>query len=343
MKTANALGQRVAYRYPGTLLKGSLVQRYKRFLADIDFSSSNHINKSDQESDVKTVYCPNTGSMYGLLPSEIVPRPCVCSVAPLGSTRKYDNTLEMIMDNGAWVGIHSALANNIVKNCLLQGWIDEYSGFNVLNSEVTVSQHCKLDFELLWTNSTDTENTGSTIPHTTRSKATTRKRKISQSSKISSTDEKGSSKVEVISHPASAVVSPTRRVLLEVKSVTLAVPVPSPGTNVPGATLGSNTQIYSAQFPDCVSTRAQKHCQYLTDHVTQSRGEAAILFLIQRDDCTYFSASTFDPEYGKLLSRASQAGVRILPYVCKLNPEDGVIELVRKVPFVDSYLDLSLS
>lgn len=371
------LSRQVAYRYPYSLIQGSLIQRYKRFLADIDFiSSSNVETKSSINSDIKTVYCPNTGSMYGLLPtSSTVPRLCACSVAPVGTIRKYDNTLEMILDNNVWVGIHSSLANNIVKNCLKQGWITEYTGFDILNSEVTVKENCKLDFELLWTDNSNT------ITHNGTSNTNNSHNEIMSviESKINSgihediiTQSKGKRKTNTSLNPSSkrkkSILVPSlssggtisRRVLLEVKSVTLSVLQPYLPSN-PSSTssssidinsidsiIGSNdmtpqVQVYSAQFPDCVSTRAQKHCQYLSDHVSQSGGEAAILFLIQRDDCSTFSASSFDPTYGKLLSRASQVGVKILPYVCKLDPTDGTIELIRKVPFVDTYLDMSLS
>jgi DNA-binding sugar fermentation-stimulating protein len=370
---AITLSRRVAFRYPCSLNQGLLIQRYKRFLADIDFPSSSVIdgtktsnnNNNNNNNVMKTVYCPNTGSMYGLLPSPSLPRQCACSIAPVGSTRKYEHTLEMILDNACWVGIHSSLANNIVKSCLLHGWVDEYTGFSALNTEVTVNENCKLDFELLWT---DTNNNNNNNKEVVENDTTTnllyedqidknlyRKSKTNRSIEKASTSSSSSSSKRSKKPSSSSSDSNgggvTRRVLLEVKSVTLAVPVTrgdsrsSPSSSSP--VLPPTTApvvVYSAQFPDCVSTRAQKHCQYLTEHVTQSRGgEAAIVFLIQRDDCSTFSASSFDPTYGKLLSRASQAGVRILPYVCKLDPVDGTIELIRQIPFVDTYLDLSLS
>jgi len=361
---------RVAFRYPCSLIQGLLIQRYKRFLADIEFPSSSLLiddgtktSYNDNNNNMKTVYCPNTGSMYGLLPSPSLSRQCACSIAPVGSTRKYEHTLEMILDNACWVGIHSSLANNIVKSCLLHGWVDEYTGFSALNTEVTVKENCKLDFELLWTDTTTTNNNNKEIfeNDTTTNllyedqidKNSYGKRKANQAIEKTSASSSSSKRSKKTSSSDSNGGVVTRRVLLEVKSVTLAVPVTHGDSHSHSSSSSSSpvlppttapVVVYSAQFPDCVSTRAQKHCQYLTEHVTQSRGgEAAIVFLIQRDDCSTFSASSFDPTYGKLLSQASQAGVRILPYVCKLDPVDGTIELIRQIPFVDTYLDLSLS
>ena len=109
---------------------GKLVTRYKRFLADIVFDDN---NKSDvglsSSTDIPTangsetshatvVHCPNTGSMYNLIPPSNSNPACACSVAPDDAKRKYRHTLEMIMENNTWVGVHSALANKMVENAL---------------------------------------------------------------------------------------------------------------------------------------------------------------------------------------------------------------------------------
>ena len=92
-----------------------------------------------------------------------------------------------------------------------------------------------------------------------------------------------------------------------------------------------------AEFPDAVSTRGQKHLRTLTDYVRQG-GNAAILFLVQRDDCSVFSASAIDPTYVQLLHEASVAGVHILPYHCRLDPSAGTVSLLGRLPFVDTYV-----
>lgn len=119
-----AVKDRIIYSY-GELRKGILVSRYKRFLADIDFETVSKHSQSSippidgaKEATVTVVHCPNTGSMYNLVPPSNMSPQCACSTAPEGTKRKYLNTLEMIRENNAWVGVHSALANKMVEKAL---------------------------------------------------------------------------------------------------------------------------------------------------------------------------------------------------------------------------------
>jgi DNA-binding sugar fermentation-stimulating protein len=117
---------KIIYSY-SSLRSGILVNRYKRFLADIEFepeaisaklSASSVSTVDDSIAGITVVHCPNTGSMYKLIPPTNTRPECACSTAPEGSKRKYPNTLEMIKENDAWVGVHSALANSMVENAL---------------------------------------------------------------------------------------------------------------------------------------------------------------------------------------------------------------------------------
>ncbi|EFJ40465.1 hypothetical protein VOLCADRAFT_99746 [Volvox carteri f. nagariensis] len=76
-----------------------------------------------------TCHCPNTGPMTGLLDWPLSPVVCSVSSAP---GRKYPHTVEMLQvpgpahqggrqgprRGGAWVGVHSALANQLVSELL---------------------------------------------------------------------------------------------------------------------------------------------------------------------------------------------------------------------------------
>lgn len=252
----------VIFTYPNQLRRSILQRRYKRFLADVEWCETGI---------VETVHCPNTGSMLNLTePVNILPQ-CVCSVAANNTKRKYAHTLEMIQSEGAFVGVHSALANKMVENALLAGLISECKGFQSLKREVEVKMKelSKIDFEL--------------------------------------------------SFPGGS------KMLLEVKSVTLRM-------------VGASSV---AVFPDCVSERGQKHLRCLTTHV-QNGGSAGILFLIQRNDITEFSACDLDPQYVFLLHQAFTAGVVILPYRCALDPDAGTVTLLDRVPFVDTYVENEL-
>ncbi len=239
------------------------MKRYKRFLADVEWGCA-----LEKGPSLETVYCPNTGSMLNLIePFNTLPQ-CICSVTN-NTKRKYTHTLEMIQaQQGSWVGVHSALANDMVENALVAGLIDGCRDFQTLKREVKVDTDeepmSRVDFELSW--------------------------------------EGG------------------KMMLLEVKSVTLRL--------LDGST--------AAVFPDAVSERGQKHLRCLTAHVRKG-GHAGVLFLIQRDDVTEFSASDLDPQYVRLLHEAAAAGVVVLPYRCALDPEAGTVTLLDRLPFVDTY------
>ena len=82
-------------QFPTPLLRGTLIQRYKRFLADIRLDSG----------EVITATCPNTGSMMGLT-TPGVPVWVSTSDSP---TRKYKHTWEMLeVDLGKGPGLDPA-------------------------------------------------------------------------------------------------------------------------------------------------------------------------------------------------------------------------------------------
>lgn len=92
---------------------------------------------------------------------------------------------------------------------------------------------------------------------------------------------------------------------IEIKNVTLA----------DGAT---------ARFPDAQTTRGQKHLRELMELRRAGHG-AEIVFVVQRQDCTYFSpADDIDPEYGRLLRQAQACGVQVSVFACDIDPASGV-------------------
>ena len=311
--------------------------------------------KLTPQAEEMVVYVPNTGSMLNLVPPHLTDPLCVLSVAPANSKRKYQHTVEMIQVNQTYVGIHSALANKMVLNALNMDLIPELSGFCSIRQEVTVkepdedpqhpSNHKKLtnkskttckkfkktekkqevgsriDFELLFSSST-CSIVRSDATREKASTSSTKKRKYSAGSSI---------KHETTPEDDENLGDISQRMLVEVKSVTLA-PCDII-TNADAEDSEQQQQERVAEFPDSVSVRAKKHAECLTRHV-RSGGRAALLFLIQRDDCTAFMISPLDAAYKEAVREAEAAGVLILPYVCRLCPLAGVVELVEKVPFL---------
>jgi sugar fermentation stimulation protein A len=81
----------------------------------------------------------------------------------------------------------------------------------------------------------------------------------------------------------------------------------------------------AAAFPDAVSERGTKHLKELI-RLKRKGYRAAVVFVIQRDDCAVFRpADEIDPEYGRWLRRAIKAGVEALPYRAKVTPEEIVL------------------
>lgn len=115
-------------------LEGTLVRRYKRFLADIELPNG----------EVRTVHCPNSGSMLGMKEPGSAVR-CSTSDNP---KRKLRHSLEMIRVDGVWVGIHSALANRLAAEVLRAGFLSELAGYADIRPEVRVGPESRLDFRL---------------------------------------------------------------------------------------------------------------------------------------------------------------------------------------------------
>lgn len=79
-----------------------------------------------------------------------------------------------------------------------------------------------------------------------------------------------------------------------------------------------------ARFPDCVTARGQKHLRELMRLKAEGAG-AELVFVVQREGCTSFSpADDLDPEYGRLLRQAVQAGVAVRAFACDIEPLAGI-------------------
>ena len=114
-------------------VRGRLVRRYKRFLADVETGPGRRL----------TVHCPNPGSMRGLaIPGAAVR--CSESDAP---GRRLRHTLEMVRIGRVWVGLHTGRANAVVARALEAGAVPELAGYRRLEREVR-SGRVRLDFRL---------------------------------------------------------------------------------------------------------------------------------------------------------------------------------------------------
>lgn len=85
-----------------------------------------------------------------------------------------------------------------------------------------------------------------------------------------------------------------------------------------------------ALFPDAVTARGARHLEELI-HVVEEGHEAAVLFVLQRPDAERIvAARSIDPVFSETLTRAQEAGVRVLGRRCTVTWEG--IELGARVP-----------
>ena len=125
-------------RFPSPLLRGRLLQRYKRFLADVTLDSGETV----------TANCPNTGSMLGLT----APGSRVWLSRSDSPTRKYAHTWEMVeTDLGSGpslVGINTGHPNRLVTEAITAKRIKPLAGYATLRREVKYGEASRIDILL---------------------------------------------------------------------------------------------------------------------------------------------------------------------------------------------------
>ncbi|SVB02274.1 uncharacterized protein METZ01_LOCUS155128 [marine metagenome] len=114
-------------------ISGKLIKRYKRFFADVQL---------DNNKEIVTAHCPNTGSMLGLLGEG--------NAVKLSEANKKDRklkfTLEIIKSNGASVGVNTHRANRIVEAALLSNKIKSIKKIIHIKREVRYGENSRIDF-----------------------------------------------------------------------------------------------------------------------------------------------------------------------------------------------------
>ncbi len=116
------------------LIAGTLIRRYKRFLADVELDDGRTV----------TAHCPNTGSMQAC--SE--PGRRVYLSVHDNPRRKYPYTWELIAMPDSLVGVNTLVPNRLVKHAVSRDAIPELSGYEAVRSEVRLGDNSRVDLML---------------------------------------------------------------------------------------------------------------------------------------------------------------------------------------------------
>ena len=109
-------------KFQHELIHGTLVKRYKRFLADVKIDSGEMV----------VAHCTNSGSMKSCIENgtEVYLSPVN------GSLRKTRFTWEMIRIGGDWVGINTANPNKLAFESISGGLIPGLESYTKVTREV---------------------------------------------------------------------------------------------------------------------------------------------------------------------------------------------------------------
>ena len=125
-------------RFSAPLLEGRLVQRYKRFLADIDLATGERV----------TAHCANPGAMLGLTAAGnrvLVSR----STNPLRKLGFSWEVVEASFDGASQlVGINTSRPNALVAEALVGGRLAPFAGYDRVRPEVKYGRNSRVDFLL---------------------------------------------------------------------------------------------------------------------------------------------------------------------------------------------------
>jgi len=116
------------------LTPGTLVKRYKRFLADVRLNNG----------DLVTAHCANSGTMKECSEPG---RPVYLSFHD-NPKRKLKYTWEMIKMPTSLVGVNTMVPNRLVKKSIEEGLVEQLKGYENVKAEVKVSDRSRLDLLL---------------------------------------------------------------------------------------------------------------------------------------------------------------------------------------------------
>ena len=116
------------------LIEGTLIQRYKRFLADVRLENGR----------IVTAHCPNSGSMKACCQPE---RPVYLSRHD-SPRRKLKYTWELIHMPSSLVGVNTQVPNRLIAHAIRTGDVQELSDYRTVRREIKAGEHSRIDILL---------------------------------------------------------------------------------------------------------------------------------------------------------------------------------------------------
>lgn len=116
------------------LVPGTLIRRYKRFLADVRLDNGN----------IVTAHCPNSGSMQACCQPG---RPVYLSMHD-NPKRKLIYTWELIHMPDSIVGVNTQVPNRLTALAIASGDVRELTGYKTVRREVKAGRNSRIDILL---------------------------------------------------------------------------------------------------------------------------------------------------------------------------------------------------
>jgi sugar fermentation stimulation protein A len=116
------------------LIRGTLIRRYQRFLADVRLDDGR----------IVTAHCPNSGSMKACCQPG---RPVYLSFHD-NPKRKLRYTWELIHMPASLVGVNTQVPNRLVALALAAGDVDALRGYEAIRREVKAGKNSRIDIQL---------------------------------------------------------------------------------------------------------------------------------------------------------------------------------------------------